>query len=170
MIRALGPEDAEAYIALRRRGLAEEPLAFSASLGDDATNDLDGIRRRLAQAPEVVTFGAMRGDELVGIVRVVREAQEKLRHKAGIYGMYVAPEARRHGLARLLLQAAIDHARSTGVHVIHLSVSDSTPEARRVYERVGFVRWGTEPDALCFEGRYVDEHHMVLRLPEPARP
>ena len=164
MIRALGPDDVDAFIALRRSGLTETPLAFAASPADDFTNDREAVRRGLATAPERVTFGAFMGDHLVGVVTIVRESREKMHHKAGIYGMYVAPEARRHGLARQLLQTAIDHGRSIGVRVLALSVSDATPEARRVYERVGFVRWGTEPDALLHGGQLVDEHHMVLHL------
>jgi ribosomal protein S18 acetylase RimI-like enzyme len=165
MIRALTPADTDAFIALRRRGLAEAPYGFGASLEDDFTNDVEAVQRSLARWPDAVTYGALVGDDLVGIVSVVRETKIKMRHKASIYGVYVAPEARRHGLARQLLQTAIDHARAEGVHVVQLTVADDASEARRVYERVGFVRWGTEPDALFIEGRFVDDHHMVLRMP-----
>src|SRR5215216_5137253 len=109
MIRPLGPEDADAFIALRRSGLIDTPLAFAASLDDDFTNDRETVRRGLSGAPERVTFGAFLAERLVGVVAIVREPREKMRHKAGIYGMYVAPEARRHGLARQLMQTAIDH-------------------------------------------------------------
>lgn len=165
MIRALTPADTDAMIALRRRGLADEPFAFAASLDDDFTNDVEAVQRALARWPDAVTFGAFHGAELVGLVGIGRETKRKMHHKASIYGMYVAPEARRHGLARALLQAAIDHARAEGVHVIQLTVAEPAAEARRVYERVGFVRWGTEPDALFIDGRFVDDHHMVLRMP-----
>jgi RimJ/RimL family protein N-acetyltransferase len=47
---------------------------------------------------------------------------------------------------------------------VHLSVSDATPAARRLYERAGFEVWGSEPDALRYEGESHLEHHMLLRL------
>ena len=36
--------------------------------------------------------------------------------------------------------------------------------AHRLYERAGFVRWGTQRDALRYEGHVADEHHMALRI------
>jgi len=82
-------------------------------------------------------------------------------------GMYVSPAHRRGGLGRALMSAAVAHARTvSGVRLVTLSVSDSTPAARRLYEAVGFRVWGTEPQALQYEGRLVDEHHMTLLLDE----
>ena len=63
------------------------------------------------------------------------------------------------------MDATVDHARMLpGVSWLHLSVSSAADEARRLYERVGFRVWGTEPDALRDGGRSVVEHHMALRL------
>ena len=42
--------------------------------------------------------------------------------------------------------------------------AEAAPEAGRLYERAGFERWGTEPNALQHDGRSVAEHHMLLRL------
>ena len=43
-------------------------------------------------------------------------------------------------------------------------MTSDAPEARRLYERAGFVSWGTEPDALRHEGRSVSETNMSYRL------
>ena len=37
-------------------------------------------------------------------------------------------------------------------------------EAQRLYERAGFVIWGTEPEALRYKGQAVIEYHMGLSL------
>lgn len=40
----------------------------------------------------------------------------------------------------------------------------SAPAALRLYERAGFKIWGTEPEALSYDGLKVAEHHMALHL------
>jgi ribosomal protein S18 acetylase RimI-like enzyme len=68
-------------------------------------------------------------------------------------------------VGRELLQAAISHAGElSGVSQVNLSVSEAAPEARRLYETVGFRVWGTEPHAICHGGQVVGENHMVLFL------
>jgi GNAT superfamily N-acetyltransferase len=110
-------------------------------------------------------FGALAGDELCGMVGIIREAGAKERHRARIWGMYVAPPQRRRGLARALLQAAIDHARAwPDVDQLILSVTEAADPARRLYESAGFRVWGREPRALCWQGRFFDEDHLALDL------
>ena len=76
----------------------------------------------------------------------------------------MVPEHRRRGLAAALLNRALEHARSLGVDIVTLSVSDAAPGARCLYERYGFEVWGTEPDTLRHDGHRVDEVHLALRF------
>jgi L-amino acid N-acyltransferase YncA len=79
--------------------------------------------------------------------------------------MYVTAGNRQHGVGERLLRAAIEQARTwKGVQQIYLSVSDEAGSAKRLYEKVGFKEWGREPRALCWEGRYADETHMIFNL------
>jgi GNAT superfamily N-acetyltransferase len=146
--------------------LADTPIAFGSSPEDDIACDADGVRRILGEGDSNVIFGAF-APSLVGAVGLFRERNVKAAHKATVWGMYVSPDRRRAGFGRRLLEAAITHARTlNGVHQLGLAVSDDTPGARALYESVGFRRWGTEPAAMHWAGRLVDEHHMVLRLAE----
>ncbi|HVW19226.1 MAG TPA: GNAT family N-acetyltransferase [Solirubrobacteraceae bacterium] len=53
--------------------------------------------------------------------------------------MYVVPEARGNGVARLLL-AALEHvARDMGYARVRLDTGPDQPHARRLYERSGYV-------------------------------
>jgi ribosomal protein S18 acetylase RimI-like enzyme len=167
-IRRLRADDAEAYVALRREMLADTPIAFLASPEDDFVRDVAAVRRLLGQGDIDVIFGAF-APTLVGAVGMFRDKHAKAAHKANIWGMYVSPESRRAGVGRRLLAAAIAHARTLdGVRQLALSVSDDTPGALALYESIGFRRWGTEPRAMQWAGRFVDEHHMVLALEELA--
>jgi RimJ/RimL family protein N-acetyltransferase len=51
-----------------------------------------------------------------------------------------------------------------GVVQVMLSVSETSPAARHLYESLGFRLWGIEPRSLRHEGRVADEHHLALRL------
>jgi RimJ/RimL family protein N-acetyltransferase len=163
MIRALGEKDFDAYIALRQQALRECPLSFSASAEDDFASSHDSLRKHLAT--DSVLFGAFDGDALAGAVGLFRQRRAKSAHRALIWGMYVAPGQREHGLGARLLQAAIAHARTLpGIAWIDLDVTAAAPAARRLYERAGFQVWGTRQDALRNEGHAVDEHHMALQI------
>lgn len=50
----------------------------------------------------------------------------------------VAPEYRGKGISRLLTEACIDYARSTGEHTIALHTSEFMNAARHIYESLGF--------------------------------
>ena len=163
-VRRLGTEDATAYTAVRREALLSDPLAFGASIEDDFALDADFVRRSLGDEREQAVFGYFEGDRLRGIVGLLRAAKLKQRHGATIWGMYVSTETRRRGAGRALLDAAIAQARAWGVDQVQLSVTDAAPEARRMYEAAGFTAWGHQPRALRWEGRFVDESHMMLDL------
>jgi RimJ/RimL family protein N-acetyltransferase len=168
VIRALQEPDAAAFAELRRAALVESPLAFASSPGDDLTSDLDALRAQLRRAPEWTVLGAVE-DRLIGVVGIYRDRHLKAKHKAHVWGMYVVPEHRRRGIAGTLLEAALHHARALhGVSQVHLGVTSAAPAARRLYERAGFVVWGTEPEALRHAGQSVIEHHMTLRLDRAA--
>jgi GNAT superfamily N-acetyltransferase len=123
------------------------------------------IALKRMKAPESAIFGAFADTRLIGIVGVRRLEREKERHKASIWGMYVAASSRRHGAAGMLLREAIGRARSwLGLEQVQLAVTDAAPDARRIYERHGFRVWGVEPRALCWDGRAVDETYMILDL------
>lgn len=66
-----------------------------------------------------------------------------------IDSLAVYPEYRRQGIATALLRAAADHARSIGLPAA-LLVDKGNPNARRLYESVGFAAagdttWGGHP-------------------------
>ncbi|MBN7759548.1 GNAT family N-acetyltransferase [Nitratireductor aquibiodomus] len=75
--------------------------------------------------------------------------------------MYVAPSGRGTGLAKNLLQAAINEAMVDCQSVL-LSVTASNEAAKRLYQRAGFREWAVDRKALCVEGAFVDE--VLMRL------
>ena len=61
------------------------------------------------------------------------------RRTAEVKRMYVAPTARRTGLARLVLRTLEDSARADGCDVLVLETGLRQPEAIALYESAGYV-------------------------------
>ncbi|MFN8642303.1 MAG: GNAT family N-acetyltransferase [Candidatus Binatia bacterium] len=163
LIRALGPDDAEAFAALRGRALRDAPLAFLSSPEDDLAASGETVRAQLRQGPEAAVFGAF-APALVGCVGLHRDRHRKAAHKAHVWGTSIR-RTDAAGIAAALVAALLAHARSLpGVEWVHLGVSDAAPAARRLYERAGFRTWGSEADALRHHGESTVEHRMALRL------
>jgi ribosomal protein S18 acetylase RimI-like enzyme len=170
-IRPLTEADAGRYWPLRLRALREEQEAFGTSYEEqhDRTEEAVVARLREMTSGDSFILGGFLGDELVGIVAFGREAALKMRHKAGVYQVYVAPEARGLGLGRLLMEQLLARARETpGVEQVLLSVSTTQEAARALYASLGFETYGQERRALKLpDGKALDEELMVCWVAEP---
>lgn len=161
-IRRLGPDDAAKFHALRLRGLLECPAAFTSSHEEEVGLSLEIIAARLAPKPDGAVFGCFVTAELAGVIGVQRDPHRKLKHKAFIWGMYVAPAHRRLGVGRALVAAALDHATGPlGVTRVNLGVNSANHAARALYESSGFTTYGIEPGFMLVDGMLHDEHLMT---------
>ena len=167
-IRRLAPDDAPAYRALRIRALGEYPDAFTSSYEEEVDRPVEDTARRLAN-PNLMFWGAWEGEELAGMVGLERETRAKNRHKAKVVGMYVALEHAGAGAGRRMLELLADEARSEGIEVLVLTVTEGNERATALYEGVGFRSFGIEPRAIKVDGRYFGKNHMVLDLTQQAR-
>jgi ribosomal protein S18 acetylase RimI-like enzyme len=164
-IRRLGPADAAAYRELRLRGLREHPDAFTSSPEEEADKPLEATFAQLGADADAAVYGAHAAGTLVGVVGVGRETRAKGRHKATVFGMYVAPEHARRGIGVALLRHAIDDARRrAGLRQLVLTVTHSNAAARTLYEKCGFRSFGIEPGAIRVGDDYFDKNHMILFL------
>jgi len=114
VIRLLDAPDAARWRELRLRALRDEPTAFLASHDEEAQRSPADVAERLGKRePGGGVLGAFVDDELVGCVGVGRDRAAKRRHRAVLWGMYVAPVARRRGVGAALVTRAIALARET---------------------------------------------------------
>lgn len=164
-IRRLNPSDSDAFQALRLAALREAPSAFGSSYEEEKDLPPSTLQGRLQAKPDRGVFGAFEATSLVGIVGLGREDQRKLEHKALIWGMYVAPQARGKGIGRALLLEALAFARSVpAIRQVNLCVNASNIPAIHLYESVGFEKFGLEPGAMLIDGELHDEMQMCLRF------
>lgn len=164
----LGQGDASAFQALRLRGLRECPTAFASSFEEESETPLDVIAERLAASAGRAMFGAFNAESLAGVVGIQREEMRKLRHKAFLWGMYVAPELRHKGAGRLLVAEALRYAFAMdGVRQVNLGVNAQNAPTIALYEGAGFRRFGLERGFLLVDGTLQDELHMVCINEQP---
>jgi phosphoribosylglycinamide formyltransferase-1 len=163
-IRVLGHGDLDELRRVRLTALKGDPASFSSSYEVELAQP-DKFLARLDGRDDNRIYGAFLGGRLIGIGGFHRETAPKRRHAGIVTGMYVEPAQRGRGIARRLLVEIIEEARALdGLEQIELSVTAGNEPARALYESLGFVRWGVQPNALRVDGLAYAEEHMLLRL------
>jgi len=146
VVRTLAAHEWPLYRALRLRALADAPAAFGSTLAEEAARtDADWAWR--------LNIGASSGRDRPLVAELGGTAAGLAWAKAdgadpalvNLFQMWVAPEARGHGVAAALLDAALAWARATGARTMQLGVVCGNEAARRLYERAGFRAAG-EPE------------------------
>jgi RimJ/RimL family protein N-acetyltransferase len=79
-------------------------------------------------------------------------------------GAFVAPWARGRGLARDIVREIERLAREIGLRVLNLDLRATQHAAIRLYESLGYRRWGTHPVYAEVDGQIVPGHYYYKRL------
>ena len=133
---------------------------------------LESYYRGVLLVPERSLFLARLNDVVVGAAQLVRPPRnnEAQAFAATLMHSFVAPYARGHGMARLLTTEVEEAARALGYHVLNLDVRETQAAAQRLYESLGFVRWGVHPAYARVDGRTVRGFfYYKLLQPQPSR-
>jgi RimJ/RimL family protein N-acetyltransferase len=162
-IRELDNSHADACTALLIRAVGEHPTHFHSS--PDDIRSAPPMKLEIDD-PNSFTLGAFDVDgSLVGVVGFYRQTLPKLAHRGIVYRMYVPIEQSGKGIGRRLMEALIDRARrQEGLVKIDLFMTSTNERARHLYESLGFVKYAVQTAAICYDGQFYDEDHMVLFL------
>lgn len=165
-IRSLDEGDAEVFRALHLWALDELPEAFLAVYEEELCEPLERVAERLrGSKPENFYLGVFVNGHLVGMVHFERPGSIKIRHRAYLSGMYVAPERRGQGLGKALLDRALAHARSLpDLEEVGLWVIIGNQQAEALYQSAGFETFCIEPRSIKIDDRYYDGAGMIMRL------
>ena len=118
---------------------------------------LESYFRGVLLVPERELFIGRLDGVIVGSVQLVRPPRnnEAQAFAATLMHAFVAPYARGHGLARLMTQRVEDGARALGYQVLNLDVRETQEVAIRLYEGMGYHRWGEHPSYARVGGRTI---------------
>jgi RimJ/RimL family protein N-acetyltransferase len=167
LIRKLTIEDAPAFRTLRLEGLRTAPAAFGSDYEESLALPEARFVEWIEEAPPGAIFGAFDGEALVGLAALAVERGRKKRHKATLWGVFVAASHTRRGLARKLTQAVIDEARGQCL-LLQAAVMLENHAARTLYASLGFERYGLQRKAAKVDGVFIDDELLVLDLTEPG--
>jgi len=107
-------------------------------------SDAGGARRFLGERltkGESVVFLAFAGAEAVGFTQLYPSfSSGAMRRIFVLNDLFVAPEARRSGAGRALLDAAAEYARGEGAVRLMLQTELTNETAQALYERAGWKR------------------------------
>jgi len=141
-------------------------LCFSSTMDNDGQRYLSDMRRASSDDKFLRWANRMADSTSVPLMGYVWEENNKLIGNASlipfrdhgkriflIANVATHPDHRRHGIARILTQRAMDYARSKNSTAIWLHVRDDNPGAVKLYSDLGFqeiarrTAWQANPDS-----------------------
>lgn len=116
--------------------------------------------------PARILFVARMDNVICGTCQLVKppvnnEAQSFAIH---LTTNFVAPWARGHGLAKMLLVEAEKTALEEGFAVINLDVRETMDRAISLYESAGYTRYGTHPYYAQVDGKVLTGFHYTKAI------
>lgn len=142
VVRRIRAHEGRALRRIRLGALADAPSAFASTYASEAARDdefWDDLARRRAAGASEATFVAESGGELIGIVGGFVDVDRGSVH---LVSLWTAPDARRHGVARALIDAVAEWARQGGAGEVQIWVSCDNQPAKTLYTSLAFTPTG----------------------------
>ena len=160
-IRPVGPGDLAEWRRLRLVGLESYPESFLTTAAEERARSDETVREMLGRRD---ILGLFDGAELIGTAALDPETMAATAHRVWLNSFGLAPDRQRQGHGRRLLAAAISRAKDRGFLQCELHVAADNAGAIALYAAAGFVETGRLPRAVCIDGVFQDDLHMVLML------
>lgn len=132
---------------------------------------LESYFRGVLLVPERQLYIARLDGVIVGSAQLVRPPRnnEAQAFAATLMHAFIAPYARGHGLARMMHNRVEEGARALGYQVLNLDVRETQSAAIRLYEGLGFRRWGEHPAYARVGGQTVRGIYFVKLLQDDPK-
>jgi ribosomal protein S18 acetylase RimI-like enzyme len=141
-IRRVGRDEWEELRALRLRALRDAPDAFGSTYAEESNRTDDEWMGWAADlADDGSSFGVV-ADDGSWIAMAVGAPHRDHPGEAGLFAMWVAPDARQAGIGRTLVEQVVEWARSREFPVLRLLVTETNDAAVGLYTRCGFSDTG----------------------------
>jgi len=167
-IRALTVHDATTYTDMLLEAVREAPLSFGTPYEDIAGNPhLPAQVQRSLSQPTIRPVLCAFNEEGVprGMITLERIQLTYMSHKASVLTLYVAPDARRQGIATALLHRLFVVARTMiGLEQVAVSVLSTNIPALSLYSNNGFIPAYVEERGIKYGEKYASVTHMLLDL------
>jgi len=124
---------------------------------------LDGTLAQIRKGREKYLAAECDG-KIVASCAVEKSYMEDRQPHVASLGIMMLPEFRGEGLGTRMINAAEGQAKKMGVRLLWLSVFQGNERANRLYEKMGFRKYGVLPKAVKFKGREIGQVFMFKRV------
>ena len=143
VVRAAGPRDLDAVVALRLALLREHPdhPVYGRLRADVSDRARELFANQLRSTMEVILLAEREG-EVVGVLRCVESIGSPLLEPARyayVSSVYVRPDVRRTGVLRALMHAADRWSRGRGLYQMRLHNVAGSVAAEGAWSALGFA-------------------------------
>lgn len=127
---------------------------------------LESYWKGVLMVPERILFGGRLDGNLVSSIQLIKptRSKETSAFAASIEGHFVAPWARGHGLAKMLLEFAEREASKQGFSTLLLHVRCTQTKAITLYRENQYQEWGVLPNYEFVNGSMVPGHYFYKEL------
>lgn len=170
-IRLLTEADAETFAAFRREITVEDELArVELPLDDELRRSFEAFRAELPLPEPNTVLGAFLNGELVGVTVVVGPGVlSPSQDSANLWGMFVLPRVRGHGIGQLLVRQTVARTFGLGIPRIQLQLLRPNEAALRLYRSQGFEVCEPDAHAVYFPGSYKNGIHLQIHNSQAKR-
>lgn len=168
-IASIGPNNAVQFLDFMHQ--VSSDTHFMYRYGDEISQDEKAIQEeqiRLTTFQEddkQAMISIFDGDSIIGNIAIRCVAKNrKTAHRCSI-GLGVRKEYHGFGLGTILVDQAINFAKSSGYKSMELGVLSDNLPAQGLYKKMGFTEWGRLPKAFVLDdGTAIDEIAMYRKL------
>jgi RimJ/RimL family protein N-acetyltransferase len=122
--------------------------------------------RNIEKMDSVVLF-ALKNGQLIGSSDIHRVFSHRRRGQhIGTFGITIEQEYREQGIGFELAKQVIEESKRKirGLELITLDVYSENERAVKMYEKIGFTKYGELPEGLKYKDRLVGEVKMMMKL------
>ena len=160
------PEDLDGMLAYANAMIDEDTYILLS--GPHLTREyeqqfFDGIVKQMEQGDLIHIVVEVNG-EYAGNAGIERGKYRKT--GVGHIGLGLLKQYREEGIGSELMHTIVETGKAMQLRLLELSCFENNPRALHIYEKLGFRRTGTTPNAIAFKEGYVGEVHFYLPLTE----
>lgn len=166
VLRSPSVEDAESMIDYLK--ITSGETEFMVRYPEEVTmtvEEEEGILKEIVDSKNSIMIAAFIGDELAGNAGISCVGERiKLSHRA-TFGIAIKRKFWGMGIGNILLTEILEKSRELGFEQVELTVVENNYKAMSLYEKFGFVKYGTVPNAFKLkDGSYCGEIIMIKQL------
>ena len=165
LLRSPAPEDAAAMAEFITAAREETDFLLASPADSPVTLEAERqwIENSLRSPDELMIVCEING-QVAGNCQINFKSQHKVRHRAEL-AIGLRQKYWGNGIGTALFTELIAAARERGVTQLELTYVEGNDRGRALYEKMGFVPWGEQPDGVRqLDGTYRSLIHMRLVL------